>query len=640
MTLASPWNGLTLLLSALLLMVLWACSAAEADAMPSGECAECHAEREEDVPYVVESMLAEAVHEGFDCVECHSDIADLPHEEVAPVDCGICHDDIKGSYANHGRGVVGEMEDLPNCSDCHGTHHILHSSDEHSSVNSMNLPRTCGRCHEDIDLVKRHEIRIKHPVESYMASVHGKSSHLGSHVAASCTDCHSTNGSGHNIDVGGDVESTVNHFNIPSTCGKCHSSIEQDFWDGIHGQLVLRGDTDAPVCTHCHGEHGILRTDDPQSRVSPIHVAGETCAPCHESTRLSQKYGIPGERLTTFIDSYHGLKSKAGDLEVANCASCHGAHRILPSTDPESSIHLANLRATCGNCHPGVTEVLAATKIHEGGVGRRSGWSHIVTQIYLVAIFIIIGGMVVYVGIDFQKQFRRTLELPQVVRMTPGAVAQHHVLLISFAALAITGFALRYPAFLPFRKFFGWDGGAHVRGITHRSAAVIFLLGCAWHLVYVWTKGGRKFLRDMLPVGRDFSQFGQMLAYNLGKRRKPPRFTRFGYVEKAEYWALVWGAGIMAISGIILWFDTYFIQFLPKGFLDVMLVVHHYEAWLATLAILVWHLYSVLFNPGVFPGNPAWLTGKMPEAMYRHEHAGDQPERDEAGTPRDDEESS
>ncbi|RLD27219.1 MAG: hypothetical protein DRI70_04735, partial [Bacteroidetes bacterium] len=76
----------------------------------------------------------------------------------------------------------------------------------------------------------------------------------------------------------------------------------------------------------------------------------------------------------------------------------------------------------------------------------------------------------------------------------------------------------------------------------------------------------------------------------------------------------------MIITGIVLWFDNYFSLFLPKGFLDVSLVVHYWEAWLATLAIGVWHLYATLFNPHVYPMNPSWITGKMPEDMYRHEH--------------------
>ena len=79
----------------------------------------------------------------------------------------------------------------------------------------------------------------------------------------------------------------------------------------------------------------------------------------------------------------------------------------------------------------------------------------------------------------------------------------------------------------------------------------------------------------------------------------------------------------MAITGLLLWFDNLAVTWLPKGFLDVMLVIHYYEAWLATLAILIWHMYSTVFNPAVYPINPAWYTGKMPRRMYMHEHPQD-----------------
>ena len=91
-------------------------------------------------------------------------------------------------------------------------------------------------------------------------------------------------------------------------------------------------------------------------------------------------------------------------------------------------------------------------------------------------------------------------------------------------------------------------------------------------------------------------------------------------MEKAEYWALIWGNAVMIITGILLWFDNTFIKIFSEGVLDVALVVHYYEAILASLAILIWHLYATVFNPEIYPMNPAWLHGKMPKDMYRHEH--------------------
>ena len=323
-------------------------------------CLECHSEAVVEGHKPPAEPLANSVHSSLSCIDCHTSIAEIPHaEKLPPVDCGTCHDTEKAVYKQHGRLSATTGEDVPTCADCHGTHNILPSTNKASKVNPINLPETCGKCHEDIDFTKKHEILYGKPVDLYRSSVHGTASLGGVYFAATCNDCHSSDGTAHKILPPSDHESTINHFNIPMTCGKCHHNIELDYWEGIHGKLVRRGETDAPVCTDCHGEHGIISPSDPRSRVSPSRVAEATCAPCHESARLNERWGIPTRRLQSWVDSYHGLKSKAGDLTVANCASCHGAHRILPHTDPTSSIYPANLQETCGQCHPGITPEVA-----------------------------------------------------------------------------------------------------------------------------------------------------------------------------------------------------------------------------------------------------------------------------------------
>lgn len=610
---------------ALFVALALAAGAATAQAPTTSDCLDCHAEVDEDTPLVPAAALDGSAHEGFACTDCHGGIDELPHEEtLAKVSCGDCHEDEAAVYTVHGRVGVGDDPDIPNCASCHGSHGIRPSSDPKSLVHSRNLPSTCGACHQNTDLAKAHDIKLKRPVEVYETSVHGQATLGGSLTfAATCNDCHSTGGTAHRILGPGDPQSMINHFNIPATCGKCHETIEREYWEGIHGQLTARGETDTPVCTTCHGEHGILPHDDPRARVSPTHVAEATCAPCHESAFLNEKYGLPAGRLASFVDSYHGLKSKAGDTRVANCASCHGGHRILPSTDPASTIFPANLQRTCGECHPGIDAELATTKIHGTNPGERTRLAHLVTAIYRVLIFAIIGGMLLYVAIDFNRQFRRVRSGPQVPRMSANAIAQHTALAVTFIVLVLTGFALRYPEQGLFQFLFGWDGGSRVRGAAHRTAAVVFTLSCGWHLLYLYTAEGRRFLRDMMPRWRDLRELTQMMRFNLGRSTRRPAFDRFGYVEKAEYWALIWGAVVMFLTGVLLWFDNRLVQWIPKGFLEVALVIHFYEAVLATLAIVVWHMYSTVLNPGVYPGNPAWITGTMPEEMHRHEHGGE-----------------
>jgi len=606
--------GLILLLG---VTPLWAQDLTNAD------CADCHADTGGDPAEVTMDHLLGSSHEGLECLDCHIDITGLPHEDaLAPAACAECHDDVAADYLVHGRAVVGESSFIPSCSSCHGTHGILPSTDRLSWTHALNLPETCGTCHEDSTLVADTSIRFEHPIRVYAESVHGRTSTGDSHSAAGCKDCHGTEGSAHKILPVGDPGSTIAHANIHLTCGECHASIAEDYILGIHGQLLLNGHVNTPTCTSCHGEHGILNTADPRSPVSPSRVAEATCTPCHESAALNERYELPTGTNHSRVDSYHGLKSRAGDKLVANCASCHGAHLILESKDPRSSVHPDNLQNTCGECHKGITADVARRPIHEGVTDQVSGVAHIVKLIYLGLIFSVIGGMAFHWAIDWIKQVRDVInKTPQVRRMEPNEVFQHTMLAVSFTALVVTGFSLRFYDAWWSQLLFGHEGGYAVRGYVHRLSAVLMIFGSIWHLFYIiLVPRGREFIRDMAPTMNDARQAFQKMGFNLGLVKTAPRFERFSYVEKAEYWALIWGTVVMVGTGFALWFDNTVSNWISQEALDVMLVIHYYEAWLAFLAIVVWHMYGVMFNPEVYPMNPSWITGKMPEDMFKHEH--------------------
>ena len=111
-----------------------------------------------------------------------------------------------------------------------------------------------------------------------------------------------------------------------------------------------------------------------------------------------------------------------------------------------------------------------------------------------------------------------------------------------------------------------------------------------------------------------------MAKYNLGLSKRKPELDRFSYAEKVEYWALIWGTVIMSITGIIMWFNNFFIDLVTTEGWNIARTVHFYEALLATLAIIVWHFYFVIFNPDVYPMNLAWLRGKISEEEMQAEH--------------------
>src|SRR4029079_18238142 len=123
----------------------------------------------------------------------------------------------------------------------------------------------------------------------------------------------------------------------------------------VHGKATAQGRREAPTCTDCHFEHKIQALKNSSS----LKISVEVCSKCHASERMNTKYNLPSDRVRTFFESYHGLAAQYGSTLAANCGSCHGYHKVLPSSDPQSTIHKDHLVETCGKCHPGATDNFA-----------------------------------------------------------------------------------------------------------------------------------------------------------------------------------------------------------------------------------------------------------------------------------------
>jgi cytochrome b subunit of formate dehydrogenase len=559
----------------------------------------------------------------FTCVDCHTDLKTSPHENTpAKVKCATCHADEQSAYDRsfHAKAIAAGDTKAATCTDCHGSpHELLPASDPKSRVNHLNIPGTCGDGCHSLKFVMEASGHSNAPFLSYEQSVHGRAVANGSEKAAVCTDCHGT----HEILAASDPKSSIFKFSVPATCAKCHESVKAEFMQSIHGQAIARGNSQAPVCTDCHGIHSIKSHLDPNSPVNAANLAQATCARCHEGMRLSQEFGVEGARASTYLASYHGLASKRGSQIVANCASCHGVHNILPSSDPRSTIAHNNLVRTCGQCHPGVTEKFIQGKVHvdaplSADIGSKA--VRFIRGFYIFMILGVIGGMVLHNVIIWRRKavLVRDTYPRAVTRMTRSQRWQHLTLLISFFTLVITGFALKYPdSFLSFIP----GMGERVRGIIHRIAGVVMIGAGVYHIVYaVLTRDGRRLILDLLPEPKDATDVIGVMRYYLGLGGRRPEFKRFTYAEKAEYWALVWGVIVMATTGIALWAKVFVGHLLPRWWLDVATTIHLYEAILATLAIIVWHFYQIFLDPDVYPMNWAWWDGKVSEHHYREEH--------------------
>jgi len=609
------------------------------------DCTECHVGLDMNkIPHAPKIMAVDcvgchgdvtdrhAVHKGMlpssgdtivqsgKCKECHGSHMSKPLSES----CGTCHPDAKASFARsvHGKALMQDIAGAPNCLACHNKNVV--SSLEGQSVAELKLAqqRVCLSCHVDNPKVVKRTGPKKSFIVSYEKSVHARALARGNSEAASCVDCHGS----HDIEKGINPDASVNRTQISFTCGKCHSEIADQYADSVHGKALANGVAESPVCTTCHGEHKILKHSDPKSPVSAGNVSQQVCGNCHNSVTLSEKYGISSDRFQTFSDSYHGLAIRGGSVKAANCASCHGSHNIKPSSDPTSTINRANIPKTCGKCHPGANKRFAVGKVHVAMASPKAPVLYIIGIAYTLLIVGTIGGMLFHNALDMFRKWRRHLEAHDLhglyVRMTVSERVQHLLMMVSFFVLAVTGFMLHYPDAW-------WVKGIRslspyvfeLRSLMHRVAAVVMVVTCLIHVVYVlFTERGRQLFRDMLPRRQDVFDVVGSIKYGLGLTKEKPKIGRFGYVEKSEYWALVWGSAVMTVTGVIMWFENTFIKLLTKLGWDIARTVHFYEAWLAVLAIVVWHLYFVIFNPDVYPMNAAWLTGTLPEDVLAKEH--------------------
>ncbi|HYB73242.1 MAG TPA: cytochrome c3 family protein [Candidatus Sulfotelmatobacter sp.] len=310
-------------------------------------CETCHAEPGKSYQ---QSAHGESprVARNVPCFACHGkhDVAKVQRQTASAM-CSGCHGEAYGEHRKsvHGRALAAGDMDAATCTDCHGGHSIRGPRDPASSVYQLNLPRTCARCHADPKLVARHKLPAGDAYRLYMDSIHGRAiTRSGLLVAANCSDCHGS----HGILPKSDPASKVYRTNIPATCGACHAGILPEYEASIHAQVLKAGVTGAPVCTDCHTAHQIVRPDVTRWKLDVV----QECGTCH----------VP--LLETYKDSYHGQVTSLGYARTAKCADCHGAHRILPGSDPRSSVAPGNIVATCQKCHPRANENFAKYDPH------------------------------------------------------------------------------------------------------------------------------------------------------------------------------------------------------------------------------------------------------------------------------------
>lgn len=320
------------------------------------KCLICHAKRdlgrlEKDGTFkslfVDISLLQISVHKKKVCTDCHYDVVDIPHKmRPEKVMCKRCH------YKGNPKGAPGSDKYL-----------------------------------------------------QYEESIHARKAREGNPKAPFCQDCHGN----HDVLRTKDPLSRVSKAKVPYTCGKCHEKEKQEYVSSIHGKSALeKNNPDAPSCTTCHGEHNIFEPLNEKSTVSPLNLV-KTCSECHSAVDIVGKYGIEVEQVKTFERSFHGIAIKFGEKKVANCASCHGFHNILPPEDPNSLVYINNIPKTCGKpgCHPGASINFAKGKIHVNPYKKEEGAIYYVRLFFIYLTILTMCGLVIHIILDLQRRARK-----------------------------------------------------------------------------------------------------------------------------------------------------------------------------------------------------------------------------------------
>jgi uncharacterized protein with PIN domain len=384
------------------------------------KCGTCHAtEQEQHARSLHGKAIARGDPLAPRCVNCHGnhDIYPVkdPRSAVTPLKvpfvCGQCHregtpvsrnrpipqDNILENYSEsiHGEALLKKgLSVAPTCATCHTAHLILPHTDPASSIARRNIAATCTKCHSQIEAVHRKIIRgalWEKEANVLPACVDCHQPHKIRNVFysqgmadADCMHCHvdeklrrardgqsmyvsvgEVSHSRHNKVACSQCHSEVNASRVrpcetithEADCTSCHDEIGKQYMSSIHGQLVGKNNPNAPSCKECHGTHGVLGKQDPQSLTFATNVP-LLCGRCHrEGQKAAVRYtGRQHEIIANYTESIHGKLLKNGLTVTATCTSCHTAHRILPRTDPESSVSAANVPATCGRCHHGIEE--------------------------------------------------------------------------------------------------------------------------------------------------------------------------------------------------------------------------------------------------------------------------------------------
>jgi cytochrome b subunit of formate dehydrogenase len=567
--------------------------------------------------FVNADQLKGSTHAKVSCARCHTEVSP-DHQRACEtikrrVDCAVCHSEQVEQYKGSTHGALhaqGEAK-APNCRDCHGTHGMLGKSDVTSPTFPTNVPKLCASCHQETGKAAMRYKGAQHNIDTnYVESIHGKGLlKSGLVVTAMCTNCHTA----HQMLPASDPQSSVNPKNIAVTCSKCHKGVYEQYARSIHAPGQAKSEKQLPACNDCHTAHTIKRTDQNNFRFEVM----DACGKCHQDIAK------------TYFDTFHGKVSKLGYAKAAKCHDCHGAHDILPVSDTGSHLSRRNIVATCQRCHAGATRRFAGYLTH--ATHHDSSKYPLIFWTFWSMTSLLVGTFAAS-GLHTLLWLSRSLEIrranppaphepgkKQYVRFTFLNRVLHGTMIVSFLTLATTGMTLKFSYTKWAMALSHLLGGVEVSGFLHRCAAVM-LVGL--FSVHVWDllKGKRRSgiswkqmlfgPQTMLLTLQDLREVLATLKWYLRKGPRP-KYGRWTYWEKFDYFAVFWGIVVIGSTGLMLWFPEAFTHVLPGWMINVATIIHSDEALLAAGFIFTIHFFNTHFRPEKFPMDTVIFTGRM-----------------------------
>ena len=601
--------------------------------MANHECLKCHSGGKKPVKMAV---FTASVHGKISCVKCHSDVNPKharPCDVAKRVDCSACHAEVAAEHNEsiHGQLFAKKDPDAPYCTDCHGTHNVLPRRDDRSPTARRNIPILCAKCHRDGEKAAvRYKGSQSDIVASYMKSTHGKGvMESGLVSAAVCVDCHTP----HRELPSSDERSSVNKANLSLTCAKCHKGIYEAFAKSVHSPFVTKTGAKLPVCADCHSAHKIARVEKNKFR----HEVLFQCGSCHK------------EVSETYFLTYHGKAFQLGSQKSAKCSDCHGAHNILKPSDPQSTLSRNNVISTCAKCHPGSNRQFVGYLTHATHHNR---FKYPILFFTFWGMTLLLVGTFSFFGIHtilwLPQSFARLKEKraegvqdepKQFVRFELRERLLHLAVIVSFFGLAITGMMLKFSNMAWASFLADLVGGVSAAGAIHRFCAVITFGYFAAHIYFLARYKKEKGLTllglifsptSLVPSLQDFWEFIATMKWFLGRGPRP-RYGRWTYWEKFDYFGVFWGVAIIGSTGLILWFPEAFTLVLPGWIINVATIIHSDEALLAVGFIFTVHFFNTHLRPDAFPMDPVIFTGYTSLSELRHDRPREYEELKAAG---------